>query len=793
MFRNYLKTALRNIIRQKWFSLINIFGLATGMAASVMLFIYISNENSFDNFHENGDKIYRVISQFNGNADDELPRAFQDLGPLMEENSPLVSAYCRMKNESYNIIREDVTIKGVVTLMVDNNFPDFFSFPSRIGDIQKTLSDPSGIVISSELALKLFGDMDPIGQVITYSKTIYDMEQQRWTSRPEPARVGAVLSPMPGNTHLKFDALLSYQAYDPQWTSTFANDVFVFLMVEGKNPDLESISGISKGFFDEMNISLVITNYLQPLKEIHFGPRYGFDIGPRGDMKLIIVFTIVAMFIISIAVINFINLVTAHSGKRAVEACIRKVSGASRVDIFGQFIGESLLMSLISFFLAMVMVELFLSPFSQMLGRELSIDPLESLSIFIKLLGVVLIVGVLAGIYPAIMFSSFQPAVIMRGKLSGGRRNPLLRIILVVIQFAISVILIISITVFNRQVDYMKESDLGFNPEHVLLIGSLTPSLINGYDAIKAELLRNPRILEVGSGQAIPGYPGSGQSIRLAEDPAGHEVSITEYRVRKGFKEAYEIDIIEGDWFDFDDATQQNNYILNQAAVKALGISEPIGKEVIMFNRPGKIIGVTGDFHYSSLRNKIDPLMFTSYSNAFYNIVVKISEDHQKETVEYLRGVLSGFDPNYNFSEYYVGDRFTTFYQAEEQQNTILNYASILAIIIAMLGLLGLSSYIVIARTKEIGIRKIMGASKIQITGVLFGDMVRWVILGNLIAWPFAWYALEQWLSNYPYRISMSIGFLLLAGSITLVIAALTIALHTWKAARANPVDALKS
>ena len=794
MIRNYLKIAWRNITRQKWASLINIFGLAVGMTASILLYIYISYETSFDRFHDNGQKVYRLVSHFSGPHTDVLPRAFPQLAELAWEKSPLVSDYCRVKNENTTITLDDKTFGGVVTLMVDESFPEFFSFPAQQGDLAQTLADPTSIAISHELAQRLFGEEDPINQTMQITKAAYDEELERWSTRLDPVRVGAVLQPMPKNTLLQFDALLSYEAYDPQWVSTFSNDVFVFLMVEGADPDLESITDITAEFFAEWRSSgMIITHELQALTSIHFGEKYGYDIGPKGNLEQIIVFIFVALFILVIAIINFINLVTARSERRAVEACIRKVSGASRHDIIWQFLGESVLMSLIAFMLAMVFVELTLSPFSQLLGRELSLTALESLQLFVSLFGVMLLIGLLAGLTPAMLFSRFQPAEIMRGKFKGGNRNPLLRIALVVVQFAISVILIISITVFNRQVHYMKTKDLGYDPENVMGHFGLTPSLITGYDALRAELLQSPDILYVGSGQSMPSFGGSGQIMRPAEAPEGDDITLTEYRVREGYKEVFGLELVDGRWYDFSLNTDRVNYVINETAARIMGLQDPVGAEVVMFKRPGKVIGVVKDFHFGSLRNEIEALTFTAYSNAFYQIYIKLSGNNKEQALAHAREVFERFDPNYNFQEWYLSERLTGLYRAEEQSNKIMNISSLLAVLIAVMGLLGLSSYIVMARRKEIGLRKIFGASSFQIIAVLFTDIGRWVVLANLIAWPIAWYAMHQWLSSYPYRIGVSWVYMAIAGLVSVLIAGLTISGHTWRAARTNPVESLNA
>lgn len=793
LFRNYLTIAWRNIIRHKWASMINVFGLAVGMTASIMLYIYISYETSFDRFHEHGDKVYRIISHFRGAQSMVLPRTFPDVGQLLTDQSPLVSDFCRAKDENTTIRAGEQEFENVVTLMVDASFERFFSFPAKKGNVRESLSDPSSIVLSSEMAERLFGDDDPVERVISISKTTYDQELQRWSARMYPVRVGAVLAPMPSNTHLRFDALLSFDAYDPDWLQTFANDVFVFLMVEGKDPDLNSIAEISAGHLSGMfGDGIKLSHQLQPISGIHFGENYGYDIGPKGSLQLIVVFIILAVFIISIAVINFINLVTARAEKRAIEASIRKVAGASRGDIRTQFLVESVVMSLLAFALAMVLVELFLPSFSQLLNRKLHMTWFDNPRLFFSLMAFAVMVGLVSGIIPAILFSHYQPAEIMRGKFRGGSRNPLFRIVLVVVQFTISVILIISITVFNRQVHYMKTSDLGFESENLMFFHRLSHPLISGYDALKAELLQDPRVLYVSAGQGGPSLGGSGQLMR-PDMPEAEDIPIAEYRVREDYKETFGLELIEGRWFNFSMQTDLINFVLNESAVKAMGLAAPIGQDLVMINTPGKIIGVVKDFHMWPLRNEIQPLVFTAHQHAFYYIFIKLSGDEREHTISHIRDVFTRFDPNYPFNELYLDERFMSFYREEEQNNTIMNVASVLAIIIAMLGLFGLSAYIVMARKKEIGIRKIVGATGLQIAVVLFRDIGRWVILANVLAWPVAWYAMDQWLSGYPYRINLSWWFFALAGLVNMLIAGVTISGQTWKAARSNPAEALKT
>ena len=797
MIRNYLKIAWRNITRQKGFSFINISGLAVAMAAAVMLFLYVKHESSYDHFHSDGEKIYRVTSAFGGDVTDILPRTLPGVAELIREQSPLVDQAVRIKPENYSIRYGEQVFETERFLLTDPSFAEIFSFEVKSGDLRQTLSDISAVAITVELAEKIFGDQDPLNQVIDVEHYYIDPDIRRLTSRYIPVRVGAILEALPLNTHLNFSVLQSYETYDPLYASGFSNDVFVYfktneLLTSEQKEAIESlINEYVLSLFGE-DFRDILSYHLQDLQDIHFGPRFGYDMGRKGNLELIYVFSAVAFFILFIAVINFVNLVTARSEKKAIEAAIRKVSGAGRDNIIFKCLGEAILLSVISLIIALVLAELFVGPFSRLLGRELSLlDQLTPVNLIILILFAPM-VGLLAGIYPSVMFSRFHPAEILRGKAKGGGRNPLLRIILVVIQFSISVVLIVSIIVFNRHINYMKKSDLGFSPENVLVYSGLSNRLIGSFDAIKAELLQHPNIQSVTASHAYPGSSGSGMSLRKAEDELGVDISTTEYRVYEDFDKTFGLKIRDGRWFDFDSETDRQNFIINETAANALGLKNPVGQDVVMWQRSGKIIGVVEDFHIGSLVSKISPLILSAYSTQFYFISVKLSGQNHQNAIDHIHETFSGFDPNYKPDDFYLESYFQNLYRQEESNNKILNYASLLAVIIAMLGVLGLSSYMVMARKKEIGVRKIMGASGMQVSWVLLRDIIRWVILANIISWPVAWYIMDMWLQKFPYRIQMSVVYLLIAGGVSLLIAVLTISGQTIQAARSNPVDALK-
>lgn len=797
MIQFYLKIAWRTIRKEKWLSLINVFGLSVGISAFILLYVYIKHETGFDRFHRDGERIYRVISSFGGDVNNILPRTLPGVAQLLKDQVPQIEEAVRMKPEGYKLQRAGQPFEAENFLFVDSSFVDFFHFHTVAGDLAQSLADPSSIAITQGLAEKLFGDENPLDQIIEVESFVYDLETMRLSSRYSPVRVGAIFTDLPKNTHVQFSVLQSFDAYDPTYLRTFSNDVFVYFKTSHvlDESSCEQIRKIIKNYAISIygeNYRDILNYSVQPLHDIHFGPKYGYDMGVRGNMDLIYVFSAVAIFILFIAIINFVNLVTARSEKRAVEAAIRKVSGADRLQIMIQFLGESVLISLIALMMALTMAEILIGPFSNLLGRDLSLLQSVDMSQVILFVLFAPVIGIIAGAYPALVFSRFQPIEILRGKARGGSKNPLLRIILVVIQFGISVILIVTVMVFNRQIQYMKNADLGFTSENMLVLSGLSDRLVQGFDAMKAEMLMHPAIVGVSSSQAFPGGSGSGMSLRTIDQSDAMSVSVQEYRVGKDFQETYGIKIIQGRWFDFDLQTDLDNFVINETAAKAIGVSDPVGQEVVMWKRTGKVIGVVEDFHMSSLKNEIRPLVLSAYSSAFYHISVKLAAHQQAEAVTHIQNILAGFDSNYVFHEWYLEDYFQNLYRQEENNNKILNYASMLAIIIAMLGVLGLSSYIILARKKEIGVRKVFGAANWEIIIVLLKDITRWVVLANLIAWPVAWLFVSNWLADFPYRIHMSAWYLVIAGIISLLITLITVSGQTLMAARKNPVDALR-
>ncbi len=795
MLINYLKTAWRNIVRHKNTSLINVFGLAVGFAASMLLYIYISHELSFDRFHEKSNQIVRVIAHFRGDMDLSLPRGTPDCGSIAQEQSPNVVNYLNLKNEKSTIRIGDRIYEDIDLLYADASFEDFFQFPVWQGDVTQTLEDPSGIVISRELATRLFGEEDALNQTIQVAKTFVNQETGSYGQRYTTTRIGAILDHHRNNSHLQFSGLLSMEGLHSGWRSGMFLDKFTYLMFND-NPTEEDKRAIAtllgNRINDLLNNQFDIELELQDLSKIHFAEKLSNEYAITGNRELVAAFIALALFILVIAMINFINLVTARSDKRATEAAIRKVSGASRRDIILQFLGESLMLSFIALLLAAVIVEVLITPFASLLGRELQMSHTDSLIIFVRWLWIGLVVGILAGLYPAYAFSRFQPVEILRGKTRGGKRNPLLRVVLVVVQFGISSFLIISITVFMLQVNHMRNADLGFDKDNVVSLLGVSESIKSSYPALRAELMSHPGIEQVGTSQTLPGTGESGMGMRLNE-PGASDIPIWEIRIGQGAPEAFGFTLKEGRWWDFELFDDRNNFVINETAVRALGLNQAVGQEVMMMHRRGRIIGVVQDFHYRTLTTSIDPLVLTVYSDIFSSITLRLNPESRADALSHAQDVFHAFDPNYTFSPYYLASHFGRFYAEEENNNKILGAGSVLAIIIAMLGLLGLSAFMVTTRTKEMGIRKAMGATTSQLIILLFRDITKWVVLANILAWPVAWFIMNRWLGNYPYRIDMSVWYLAGAGIVSVLIAGLTISSHAWQAARTNPVNCLRS
>ncbi|HEX9974328.1 MAG TPA: ABC transporter permease [bacterium] len=782
MFKNYLKIALRNIKKHKGFSFINVTGLAIGMAICILMLLWVRDELSFDRFHENGDQIYRVVSEIH--TADHISRNARTPNPLgltLKAKYPEIINFVRFQGFDQWLVKyEDKSFINDNLGTADPSFFEMLSFPFIKGDPKTALKDKNSIVITENMAKKYFGDEDPMGKVL---KILEDFT------------VTGVIKNIPENSHFHFDCIFPIEIMESFWETNFddwrAIRFYTYLQL-GKNNSGEMVSqkiaNVVRDHLPSSNTKI----YLQPLRDVHLRSDFEWDLDnyAQGSMTYIYIFTLVAFCILLLACINFMNLSTARSMQRAKEVGMRKVSGAQRSDVIKQFFGESILLTFIALFLALILTELILPVFNNLSGKQLSLEFFNNFGFLIGLLGIALLTGIISGSYPAIFLSRFHPAEVLKGVSHWStNRGTSLRKILVIFQFALTTILIIGTTVIYNQVNYIRNKNLGFNRDHIITFGSHHMN----YEPFKNELLKNPNILSMTQSQApnlqpwgVIGFNWEGQT------PDQKDIMLYPVQVDYDYLKTFNIKMAEGRFFSKEfstDATQA--VVINETAAKVLGMKSPLGKKISHEQLQGTIIGVIKDFHQSSLHNQIEPLIF-HIPEEFHLICAKLNSKNISKTLALIEKTWKKFVPNYPFTYEFLDKTIDNQYKAEQKISTIFKYFTILAIFIACLGLFGLASFMTEQRTKEIGIRKVLGAS---ISGILFlltREFTKWVLFANLIACPIAYLAMNKWLQNFAYRINLGVWIFVLSAVIALIVALVTVGYQAIKAALANPVESLR-
>lgn len=789
---NYLKIAWRVLIKNRISSIINIIGLGLGLSATILIMIYVHHQLRFDSFHEHADRIYRFTIEGSMADGKHLSAAFTN-GEVADHilmEVPEAQQVCRVFNWGVRevMVNEKRFLHNQV-LWVDSSFFDIFSFPLSKGNIHLALSEPASLILTYSNAEKLFGKDDPMDQTVRLAGMDY--------------RVTGLMPDPPAYSHLQFDMLASFHSLERGDFSIVQQSGLSFPTYVLKSEHAHTQNFIDKAcaVADKHTLArfggfgFVVKHSLQPLNRIYLHSDYNFDMAQRGDIKNVYVFSLLALAVIIIAVFNFINLVTAQSEKRLREIGMRKVLGAFRKDLVFQFIGEAVLIALTAFVLALVLNELFIKEFSLLLGENLRLEYWYHPPLLIAILALVLLTGVVAGLYPAAYLSGFQPAKVLKGdvKKNTGAGNS--RKALVILQFAISVFLITSVLLLSSQVRYMQRKDLGFDQQNIVAVTMLTESLRNSYPGLRAELMQHPHILSVTASYDVPGETLSVQNCHRTSDDPSASIMVYEKRVQHHFLETYRIPIVQGRDFDPQMQTDTAALIINQAAARKLGMENPIGQDVVVWEHTGRIIGVMQDYHFMSLHHTIDPLVLTMHDPVIARISVRMDGSRRSETLAWMKDFFEKADPNYSFSYMFVGDHFAQMYQDEERANRLIRYAALLAIVISFMGLYALASFSIRQRVKEIGIRKTLGAPVRKIILLLFRELTFWVIMGNLIAWPLAYYVSYRWLQNFAYQIHLPrywYLFLIAGAAATLVGVAATL-MQAWKAAVANPVDSIKA
>ncbi len=793
MFRNYITVAVRNLLRHKAYSLINISGLAIGMACCILILLYVQDELSYDRYHENAGRIYRLAleAQIPGKVL-KAPVTPGPMGPAFANDYPEVISAVRFYRDPWHnplVSHGDKRFYQERFFFADSNVFDMFTFPLIRGNPKTALREPNSIVITEEMAEKYFGNEDPMGKVLA-------VELRHMLA---DFRVTGILRRIPHNSHFRFDCLAPIANVSDLWRDIFDNWgnylVCTYLLLR-KDPRPALLEEQFPSFMNThmKDEQMSITLHLQPLTRIHLHSHLEYEIEPNSDIAYIYVFSAIAFFILVIACINFINLSTARSTNRAKEVGMRKAVGAHRLQLIRQFLGESVFLSLIALMLAIALVELALPALNALAGKELAMGYGGNLPVLLGLVGIALFVGIVSGTYPAFFLSAFQLADVLKGTLKAGSKNPLLRRVLVVLQFAISIILIIGTGVVYNQLDYIRDKRLGFHKEHVIVLPIRGQEVRQNYEAIRSKLLQDPDILGVAASSRVPG--GIIGKCSISPEGAQNEFVVPWLSVDHDFIETLGIELAAGRDFSKDFATDAAEAImLNEAAVKRFGWESPhkaIGKKARFWGKKRAVTGVVKDFHISSLHHSIEPLVLHVHPNDFLYISARIRSDHISDALDFLKHTWHEFAPNHPFEYFFLDDSFDKLYRAEHKLGRIFGSFSLLAISIACLGLFGLASFATEQRTKEIGIRKVLGASVSGIVLLLSKEFTKLVIVSNLIAWPIAYFAMKDWLENFAYHIHIGVGTFVLGGILALIIALLTVSFQAIKAALANPVDALR-
>lgn len=783
MIKNYLKIALRNIKKHTWYSFINIAGLAIGMTCCILILLWVQDELSYDRFHENASDIYRVIQDINF-ADHSTTWTITQgpLGPSLKKDFPEIINATRITGRGLRLTHNDRSFDEVVG-MADPSIFEMFTFPLIKGNPATALSDPNSIVLTEEMAEKYFGDENPIGKTIQADNE-YDF------------LVSGVLKKIPHNSHLQFDFIIPF-IFGRELNYTvdrWGNSQFrTYVQIQKGIPVQEVIQKISGYLYEKPTIEKDARLNLQPLTRIHLHSNYEFD-SAHGDITYVALFSLVAFFILFIACSNFMNLATARSGNRAKEVGMRKVAGAHRSSIIKQFFGESILLAFIALFFSLIIVKLLLPAFNNLAAKELSMNISGNLLGLLMLFGIALLTGIISGSYPAIFLSSFQPVKVLKGSLRSGQKGSVFRKILVVTQFSLTILLIICTGIVHNQLNYLRNKKLGYDKEHMIYMGMRGDMRVK-FNTLKNELLINSNISGVTASSNVPtyGYTFSNSLWRWEGQNPDEEILMRAVFIDYDYFKTFGMEIAEGRSYSKEFSTDTTEAIIvNEAAVKAMRMKSPLGKRLSINEQNFQIIGVVKNYNFRSLRQGIDPLILLFEPQASRVLFAKLKSENISQTIGYIEKIREKFAPGYPSNYHFLDEALDDLYRSEERVGTIFRYFSVLAIFISCLGLFGLASFMAEQRTKEIGIRKVLGATVSNIVLLLTKEFTKWILVANIIVWPIAYYAANKWLQGFAYRTTIGLWIFILAAAMVLFIALLTVSYQSFKAATANPIDSLK-
>ncbi|TKK68276.1 FtsX-like permease family protein [Ilyomonas limi] len=790
MFNNYFKTAWRNLLRNKAFSLINILGLALGLACSLLIFLWVQDERSVDAFHKNGRDLYQVYER--SHYDGKIDASYTTQGLLAEElknNIPQIQYASGLEYASapgaQNTFEAGDKINKMSGMFAGEDFFKMFSFHLLQGNAATAISDPASIAISKKMAELFFGNpSNAIGKTITFDNK-------------ENLLVTAVFEDVPHNSSLQFDFLRSWTDFVAQnnWVHNWSNTSPQTFVQLRKDADAAKVQAQIKDFiyrYQSKTKGLKTELALQPFTQRYLYSNFKDGYIDGGRIEYVRLFSIVAIFILLIACINFMNLTTARSARRAKEVGIRKVIGALRISLIKQFIGEALLVTLLAIVIALVLVSLLLPSFNQLTGKQL-ILPLHQFDFWIMITALLLLTGLIAGSYPAFFMASFKPVRVLKGSLKLSWTNIFFRKGLVVFQFALSVMFIIATIVIYQQMQYVQTKNMGYNRDNLLYI-PIEGDLVGKYEVFKQQALNNTTILNVSKMRNSPTViEHHTNSIDWPAKDPNLQVSFADGVVGYDFIKTMDLQLLAGRDFSkaYNDST---SFILNETAVNKIGFKNPVGQTVSWGNRKGMVVGVVKDFHFSSLHQQIEPLIIRLDENwSWGTILVRVKGGQTKQAIASLQRICKQLNPKFPFTYQFSDAEYAKLYNSEQVVSKLSSLFAFLAIFISCLGLFGLAMFTAEQRSKEIGIRKVLGASAKNIVALLSVNFLKPVAIAFLIAFPVAWFAMNNWLQGFAYRIHISWLAFVIAGVAAILIALITISFQSIKAAIANPVKSLRT
>ena len=778
MLGNYFKVTFRNMKVHKGYSFINIGGLAVGIACCLLIFSWARYELSFDRFHKNARDIYRLVSEFHspGGEINYTETNQAPLAAVLKDKYPEIVNSTRALRWEWKVGRENMQFEESIWL-VDPAFVDMFTISFIQGDPATALSNPESIVLTETLAKKHFLNENPMGKTVI-------------AGQRTPLIVSGVIKDIPQNSHLDLDALMPIIFSKKaglnldEWSGfNFMTYVQLQKGISGKDVE-QKIKYVLKDYFPETTTSI----QLQPLTEVHL-----YAHGGGGLITYVYIFLTMAVFILLIACVNYMNLSSARTAERTREVGVRQVVGALRKQLVQQFLCESLFLSLIAAAIAVVLAQACLPAFQRLAGREIEVS--YSLWTFAFILGIAALIGILSGTYPALVLSRQKAVKMLKGMFRRGKEGLFFRKVFVVAQFALSIFFIFGTLAVNKQLHLIQNKNLGYDKENIICLDALG-GIAQNYSSIKNTLLNNPNIVSMTIVDSFLDRPNSSATSDVISWEGQHAGESIPWLIVKGvdfdFQKTFRIEMAEGRFFSEEfSSDREDSMVVNESAVRIMNMDSPIGKKFHFWDYDGKIIGVIKDFHLGSLHKNIEPMVMKVGIN-LQKMAIRIRADDMAATIKFIETEIRRIVPGYSFEFEFLSEKLRRLYKAEERMEDITLTISFLAIFISCLGLLGLAAFTAEQKTKEIGIRKVLGASIASITTMLSKEFVWWVVIAALIAWPVGFYLMNRWLGNFAYRIDIGFGIFVMSGALVLFIALLIVSYQSIKAATANPVDSLR-